>query len=150
MAWKSNSRHMWQCGCFFTRMLRKESQTLPGPGSSASCPPSAEGHRQESTGLLAPKSPVHWADRVHARPTPPLLESLWCRSPFCYYPLLLLTKSRGFSKQCPETQQIKYIGLQKKPSLLKLSHQNIFKCMRKKNTKFRKLEMCVHTFLSVH
>ena len=67
------------------------------PGSSASCPASAEGHRQESAGLLAPKCLVHWADRVHALPTPPMLESLWCRSSF-YYPLLLLTKSRGFSK----------------------------------------------------
>lgn len=32
LAWKSNSRHMWQCGCFFTRMLRKKSSKLPGSG----------------------------------------------------------------------------------------------------------------------
>ena len=67
------------------------------PGSSASCPASAEGHRQESTGPLAPKRLAHWADRVHARPTPPLLESLWSRSSFNYYPLLLL-ESPGASR----------------------------------------------------
>lgn len=46
------------------------------PGSSASCPASAEGHRQESTGLLALKCLVHWADRVQAQPSPPMLVPL--------------------------------------------------------------------------
>lgn len=32
LAWKSNSRHMWQCACRFIRMPRKKSQRLPGPG----------------------------------------------------------------------------------------------------------------------
>lgn len=60
-------------------------------GSSASCPGSAEGHRQESDGLLAPKCLVHLTDGIHTAlvpllPTPttawvPFMQRILCRGP---------------------------------------------------------------------